>query len=131
MNQAMKRAVRKKPIAPNHLRKFRIHKGDTVVVLAGKDKGKTGVVRRILTKSGKVIVEGLNMVKKAVKPNPMAGLQGGLIEMEAPMPICKVMVMDLKVNKPTRIKMTMVKDAATGKPRRVRTSVKSGEQFDI
>jgi large subunit ribosomal protein L24 len=131
MKQMSKRPARQKKVDPNHLRKFRIHKGDTVLVLSGKDKGKTGVVRTVLTRSGKVIVDGINMMKKAVKPNPSAGITGGIVEMEASMPICKVMVMDLKTNKPTRIRKVLQQDAVTGKSKRIRVAAKSGEPLDL
>jgi large subunit ribosomal protein L24 len=131
MKQMSKRPARQKKVEPNHLRNFRIHKGDTVVVLAGKDKGKTGIVRNVLTRTGKVIVDGVNMMKKAVKPNPSAGVTGGIIEMEAAMPICKVMVMDLKTNQPTRVRKVLQQDAVTGKTKRVRVSAKTGEPLDL
>lgn len=109
--------------------KFHIRKGDTVMVLSGKDRGKTGVVREILTERAKAIVEGINMVKKAVRPNPMLGQQGGIIEMEAPLHVSKLMVYDVKAGQPTRVRMDVVTDER-GKTRRIRVSKKSGEQLD-
>ena len=74
---------------------------------------------------GKVVVEGVNMVTKAVKANPMAGIQGGLIKMEAPMSASKVMLYCPKCEKPTRIRHEMVDGKKT------RVCKKCGEQLDI
>lgn len=107
---------------PNH---YHVKKGDTVMVIAGKDKGKTGTVKRVFRSKGKVLVEGLNIVKKAVRPNPMLGQRGGIVEMEAPMPVSKVMLFDTKNNKPTRARVETVSGT------RVRVSKKTGEHFDV
>ena len=61
----------------------KIRRDDEVVVLAGKDKGKLGKVKKVLTSEGRVIVEGVNIIKKHQKPNPQAGDAGGIIEKEA------------------------------------------------
>jgi large subunit ribosomal protein L24 len=111
----------KKAAIPKH---FHVKKGDTVVIIAGKDKGKTGTIKRILRSKGKVLVEGLNMVKKAVRPNPMLGQSGGIIEMEAPLFVSKVMLFDTKNNKASRARVETV----NGKS--VRVSKKTGEHFD-
>ncbi len=109
--------------------RFHVKRGDTVMVISGKDKGKTGIVKQVFTDKGKVLVEGVNMVKKAVRPNPMLGQRGGIIEMEAPLYVSKVMVYDLKTSQPTRIRRETITDA-DGSPRRVRVSKKSGEHLD-
>jgi large subunit ribosomal protein L24 len=109
-------------------KKVHIKKGDTVMVVAGKDKGKTGTVKRVLRERNRVVVEGLNLVKKAVKPNPMLGNSGGLVEMEAPLHMSNVMVYDLKSNKATRVKRVVVGKGEDQK--RVRVAVKTGEQLD-
>ncbi len=106
-------------------RRFHVKKGDTVILLAGKDKGKTGVIKHVLRSKGKVIVEGLNLVKKAVRPNPMLGQDGGLIQMEAAIFVSNVMLYDTKNSKPSRAKIVVV----DGKP--VRVSKKTGEHFDV
>jgi len=83
----------------------KIKKGDTVVVIAGEDKGKRGTVQRIDTKSGRVVVSGVNIVKKAQRPT-RAGrgqTQTGIIEFEAPIRISKVMLVDPKTDEPTRV----------------------------
>ena len=110
--------------------KFKIKKGDTVLVIAGKDKGKTGIVRKILTDRHRVIVEGINMVKKSVKANPMLGQRGGHIEIEAPLHISNVMYYDLKADQPTRLRVEMI-DSPEGSVRRVRASRKTGEHVDV
>lgn len=110
--------------------KFHVKKGDTVMVIAGKDKGKTGTVKRVIRDRNKVIVEGLNLMKKAVRPNPMVGDRGGIIEMEAPLHLSNVMVYDLKANKASRVRRTEVKDEKKGGSRRVRVAIKTNEQLD-
>ncbi|MBK6691978.1 MAG: 50S ribosomal protein L24 [Myxococcales bacterium] len=82
----------------------RIRKGDTVVVISGEDKGKTGVVTRVLAEDGKVVVGGLNLVKRHTRPNARVQ-QGGIIEREAPMFASKVMLVDPKTGKGTRVRM--------------------------
>lgn len=81
----------------------RIRKGDKVIVISGDDKGKTGTVTRVLAEDGKVVVSGLNLVKRHTKPNPRAP-QGGIIEREAPMFASKVMLIDPKSGKGTRVR---------------------------
>ena len=81
----------------------RIQKGDKVVVISGKDKGKQGTVSRVLPEDDKVVVEGINLVKRHTRPtakNP----QGGILEREAPIHSCKVMPVDPKTGKGTRVK---------------------------
>jgi len=77
--------------------------GDRVVVTSGRDKGKEGSVKEVVTKGGKVLVDGANIVTKAQKPNPMAGLQGGLVKVEKPMSSSKVMIVCPACEKATRI----------------------------
>ncbi|PNU01960.1 50S ribosomal protein L24 [Novosphingobium guangzhouense] len=100
----------------------KIKKGDAVVVLSGKDKGRTGTVLQVLPKDGKVVVEGVNVATKHRKPtqqNP----QGGIDRVPAPMAISKVAVAD-KDGKPTRVRFE-TKDGV-----KVRVAVKSGETID-
>ena len=78
-----------------------IKKDDTVVVLSGKDKGKQGKVIAVDPKGGKVMVEGINVAKRHVKPRKQ-GQQGGIIKQETPIYVCKVMRVCPKCNKPTR-----------------------------
>ena len=96
-----------------------IKKGDTVVVLSGKDKGKQGKVLEVMPKEGKVIVEGRNKVKKHVKPRKM-GEPGGLIKAESALYASKVQLICPKCGRPTRIG-----HAINSKGKKVRTCKKS------
>ena len=101
----------------------KIKKGDSVVVLSGKDKGRTGTVQQVMPKDGKILVEGINVVTRHKKPtqqNP----QGGIERNPAPMNISKVAVADPKDGKPTRVRF----EEKDGK--KVRVAVKSGETID-
>lgn len=91
------------------MNKLHVKTGDTVVVLSGKDRGKQGKVLEVSPKEGKVIVEGLNMVTKHVKPR-RAGEQGGIVKTEGPMYACKVQVVCPKCGKPTRIGHKLLED---------------------
>jgi large subunit ribosomal protein L24 len=82
----------------------RLQRGDTVVVISGKYKGKQGRIKKVLLDDDKVIIEGINLVKRHMKPNPR-NQQGGIIEKEAPLWASKVMPIDPKTNKPTRVKI--------------------------
>ena len=82
--------------------KLHVKKGDTVVVLSGKDKGKQGKIITAMPKAGKVIVEGVNKVKRHSKPS-LKVPQGGIITKEMPMHVCKVQLVCPACNKPTRI----------------------------
>ena len=84
------------------MNKVHVRSGDTVVVLSGKDKGKQGKVLQVSPKEGKVIVEGLNIATKHVKPRRQ-GEQGGIVEAEAAMYACKVQLVCPKCGKPTRV----------------------------
>ena len=98
----------------------KIKKGDKVVVLSGKDKGKHGEVTVALPKEGKVVVAGVNVITRHVKPS-QTNPQGGLERREAPMAVSKVAIEDPKTGKPTRVRF----DVRDGK--KVRVAVKSGE----
>ena len=82
----------------------RLQRGDTVVIISGKYKGKHGRVKKVLLDDDKVIVEGINLVKRHMKPSPR-NQQGGIVEKEAPLYACKVMPVDPKTKKPTRVKI--------------------------
>ena len=98
----------------------KIRKGDTVVVLSGKDKGKTGEVVRAMPKEEKVIVSGVNVAVRHRKPTQV-NPQGGLERKEAPLHVSKVAVADPKDGKPTRVRF----ETRDGK--KVRVAAKSGE----
>ena len=103
--------------------KSHIKKGDTVYVLAGEDRGKEGRVLKVLVQKQKALVEGINMVTKATKPNAQHP-QGGLIKMEAPVHISNLSLIDPKSGKPTRISCRR-----NEKGELVRISKKSGEEI--
>ena len=82
--------------------KMKLKKGDQVVVITGKDKGKTGTITKVNATSNRVIVAGINMIKKATKPNPQTGEGGGILEKEASIHASNVMMLDPKTGKGTR-----------------------------
>jgi large subunit ribosomal protein L24 len=100
-----------------------VKKGDKVQVISGKDKGKQGVVLAAFPKKNRVLVEGVNIVKKHVKPS-QANPQGGIISTEAPIHVSNVMPLDPKTGTPTRVGYKIV----DGK--KVRYAKKSGEILD-
>ena len=99
----------------------KIRKGDTVVVLSGKDKGKTGEVTKSMPKDGKVVVSGVNVAVRHRKPS-QGNPQGGLERREAPLHVSKVAIADPKTGKATRVRFETNKDG-----KKVRVAVKSGE----
>jgi large subunit ribosomal protein L24 len=102
---------------------LKIKKGDRVVVLSGKDKGKHGEVTKAMPKDGKVIVSGINIATRHTKPS-QTDPQGGLKRIEAPLHVSKVAIEDPKTGKPTRVRFE-VKDG-----KKVRVAVRSGETID-
>jgi len=82
--------------------KLHVKTNDNVMIISGKDKGKSGKVLEVSPKEGKVIVEGCNIVTKHVKPRAV-GQQGGIVKAEAPLYACKVMPICPKCGKPTRV----------------------------
>jgi large subunit ribosomal protein L24 len=82
--------------------KMKLKKGDSVIVIAGKDKGKTGEIQKVSPTTNKVLVAGVNIIKKATKPNPQTGQEGGIISKEAPIHASNVMFFDAKSGKGTR-----------------------------
>ena len=104
------------------MNKLHIRKNDTVYVLAGEDKGKTGKVLKVLVSKNRAIVEGVNIVSKSAKPsakNP----QGGIVKQEAPIHISNLSLIDPKSGKPTRVGITH-----EGK-NVIRLAKKSGEEI--
>jgi large subunit ribosomal protein L24 len=102
---------------------LKIKKGDKVVVLSGKDKGKHGEVTKAFPKDGKVLVSGVNIATRHKKPSQTEP-QGGLEKFEAPLHVSKVAIEDPKTGKPTRVRF----EVQDGK--KVRVAVKSGEKID-
>ena len=102
---------------------LKIKKGDKVVILSGKDKGKHGEVTRAFPKLGKVLVSGVNIATRHRKPT-QANPQGGLERIEAPLHVSKVALEDPKTGKPTRVRF----EVQDGK--KVRVAVRSGEKIN-
>jgi large subunit ribosomal protein L24 len=102
----------------------KIKKGDKVVILSGKDKGKHGEVTKAFPKESKVLVGGINMMTRHKKPS-QTNPQGGLERIEAPMHISKVAIEDPKTGKPTRVGFKVLEDG-----RKVRFAKRSGETID-
>jgi large subunit ribosomal protein L24 len=88
---------------------MKIRKNDTVLVIVGKDKGKKGKVRKALPKEDKIVVEGLNMIKRHSKTKGQAK-QAGIIELEAPLNVSKVMLICNKCEKPARVGLRFLED---------------------
>jgi large subunit ribosomal protein L24 len=108
----------------------KIRKGDTVVVTTGKDKGKRGSVLRVL-ESGKVLVEGVNRVKKHQRPNPMKGQTGGIIDKEMPLAISNVMLLNPATGKGDRIGFKFLEAQGGAPARKVRFFKSNGEVVDV
>ncbi len=103
----------------------RIKKGDEIIVIAGKDKGRRGTVLRVL-ENGKMLVENVNVVKKHQKPNPNMGIQGGIVEKEMPLHPSNVMLFNPITNKGDRVGVKTLEDG-----RRVRFFKSNNEVVDI
>ncbi len=101
----------------------RIKKGDQIIVIAGKDKGRQGTVLSV--NDDKVVVEAINMVKKHAKGNPMAGVEGGIIEKSMPLSISNVMLFNAMTNKGDRVGFKTLEDG-----RKVRYFKSNGEVVD-
>ena len=102
----------------------RIKKGDNVVVLAGKDKGKKGSVLRVVAAGGRAVVQGVNMIKRHTRPRP--GEPGGIVEKEAPIHVSNLAHVDPKSGGPTRVGFRILDNG-----RKVRFAKKSGEVIDL
>lgn len=103
----------------------KIRKGDTVIINTGKDKGKQGIVLKLLD-SGKVLVEGLNMVKKHTKPNPAKGEQGGLISKEMPLQISNIAIFNNTSKKADKVTFKELKDG-----KKIRIFKSNQEAIDV
>jgi len=103
----------------------KIRKGDDVVVIAGKDKGKRGLVTRVVS-SERVIVEGVNIVKRHTKGNPQMNVPGGIIDKEAPLHVSNVMVFNSSLGKGDRVGFNVLDDGS-----KVRVFRSNGENVDV
>jgi len=108
----------------------RIKKGDDVVVLAGRDKGKRGTVLRRVD-AQHVVVEGVNRVKKHQRPNPMKGQTGGIIEKEAPLHLSNVMLVNPATGKGDRVGFKFLQAQGDTPARKVRFFKSNGEVVDV
>ncbi len=104
--------------------KLKIKKGDNVVVITGRDKGKSGTVLRVNPKESRVLVQGINVVKRHSRPS--AGQSGGIIEKELSIHVSNVALVDPKTSKPTRVGFKVMEAG-----RKVRVARRSGEVIDI
>jgi large subunit ribosomal protein L24 len=102
-----------------------IRKNDMVAVRTGKDRGKRGRVIRVLGDKNRVIVEGVNLIKRHTRPNPQKNIKGGIVEREASIHVSNVMILDADTNEPTRLGTKVLPDG-----RRVRIGRKSGTVVD-
>jgi len=103
----------------------KIKKGDDVIVITGKDKGKRGTVSRVMLENDRVLVDGINMVKKHQKPNPAAGAPGGIVDKEMPMAISNVALFNAATGKADRVGIKQLDDG-----RKVRFFKSNGEVLD-
>ena len=106
---------------------MRIKKGDKVMVISGDDKGVQGEVIRVIPKDNRIVVSGVNIVKKHQRPRQggRSQVQGGIIEFEAPIHVSNVMLVDPKSNEPTRVNIRRDDDG-----KRIRVAKKSGTDVD-
>ena len=88
----------------------KIRKGDDVVVMTGKDRGKRGTVLRVLPEVDRLVVENVNIVKKHAKPNPQRGISGGIVEKEMPIDISNVMLYNPQTKKGDRVGFRILED---------------------
>lgn len=102
----------------------KIRKGDNVIVIAGRDKGKRGAVLRVVDDSH-VVVEGINRVKKHQRPNPMKGTTGGIVDLELPIDVSNVAILNPATQKADRVGFRLLEDG-----RKVRFLKSNGEVID-
>ncbi len=103
----------------------KIRKGDKVLVITGKDKGKRGVVSRV-RHDDRVVVEGINLIKRHTKPNPTLGTPGGIIQKEAPLHISNIALLNPVTSKPDRVGIKILEDG-----RKVRIFKSTKEVVDL
>ena len=106
-------------------RRLHVRKNDLVQVVAGSDMGKRGRILRVFRETGRVLVEGINVIKRHTKANPRQNIKGGVVEREASIAISNVMIVDPETGGPTRIGRTRLTDG-----RKVRVSVRSQGVID-
>ena len=107
---------------------MKIRKNDMVMVIAGNSRGKSGKVLKVYPERLRVIVEGVNIIKRHTRPNQKSP-QGGIVQREAPIHVSNVMLLDPKSNEVTRVGTKVTVDETTGKKRRMRVAKATGEMF--
>jgi large subunit ribosomal protein L24 len=107
---------------------MKIRKHDTVMVIAGNSRGKSGKVLKVYPEKLRIIVEGVNIIKRHTRPS-QKNPQGGIVQREAPIHVSNVMLLDPKSNEVTRVGTRTVVDETTGKKRRMRVAKATGEMF--
>jgi large subunit ribosomal protein L24 len=107
---------------------MKIRKNDNVMVISGNARGKTGKVLKVYPDRQRIIVEGVNIMKRHTRPS-QKNPQGGIMQKEATIHVSNVMLIDPKTNEVTRVGTKVVKDATTGRKTRMRVSKSSGETF--
>ena len=108
----------------------KIRKGDTVVITTGREKGKRGTVLRVF-EAGKVLIEGVNRVKKHQRPNPMKGQTGGIVDKEMPIDISNVMLVNPATGKGDRVGFKFLEAQGGAAARKVRFFKSNGEVVDV
>jgi len=107
---------------------MKIRKNDNVMVIAGNSRGKSGKVLKVYPERERVIIEGVNIIKRHSRPS-QKNPQGGIVQREAPIHVSNVMLLDPKSNEVTRVGTRVVLDAVTGKKKRIRVAKTTGETF--
>jgi large subunit ribosomal protein L24 len=105
--------------------RVRLRKNDLVEVISGRDAGKRGKVLAVLAAEGRVLVQGVNFIKRHTRPNPQRNIRGGIVEREAPIHTSNVMIVSPDDDKPTRIGFKLLADG-----RKVRIGRRGGEGLD-
>jgi large subunit ribosomal protein L24 len=103
----------------------KLKKGDDIIVIAGRDKGKRGTINQVMPTFDKVLIDGINLVKKHQKPNPSAGVQGGIVEMEMPLHVSNVAIFNPSTKKADRVGIKILEDG-----RKVRFFKSNNEVID-
>jgi large subunit ribosomal protein L24 len=103
----------------------KLKKGDDIIVIAGRDKGKRGTISTVMPAFDKVMIDGINLVKKHQKPNPSAGVQGGIVEKEMPLHISNVAIFNPATGKADRVGIKILEDG-----RKVRFFKSNNEVID-
>lgn len=103
----------------------KLKKGDDIIVIAGRDKGKRGTISQVMPTFDKVLIDGINLVKKHQKPNPSLGVQGGIVEMEMPLHVSNVAIFNPSTKKADRVGIKILEDG-----RKVRFFKSNNEVID-